>query len=328
MQVLNTDYTYNNSTGVISFIDYPSAQSVIRVVQGILTLSVINAAAVLTNSRLTVSPGVVGTAFVDFGFVNYAYTQTITSPAPTVDANFGAEVFIDTDATTLVVGAPRGNLYQPVTFDNDTTYFDDRSTVFSTVVVQSGVTYTFDYLPSSTDSVTNPGQFIFGQQMYDDNIVPLDQYGTAISYVTGRLLIGSPGSDFGDSSNSNYGRVSVFENANRTPAWTVKHLQQPVVDITLLNSVYLYDKLESTITSYLDFIDPLQGKILGVARENIDYIGAVDPANYNNGPVHNVGNPWAAAFGGTPIQCALLIPIKMILCMQVVAGVRRSPAAV
>jgi hypothetical protein len=295
LQTLNVDYTYNNSTGVISFIEPPNAQTIIRVVQGILTLSVINSAAALSNTRLTVSPGIGGTAFADFGFVDYVYTQTITSPAPTVDANFGAEVFIDTTATTLVVGAPRGNLYQPVTFDNDTTYFDDRSTVFSTVVVQSGVTYTFDYLPSSTDSVTNPGQFIFGQQMYDDNVVSLDQYGTAVSYVTGRLLIGSPGSDFGDSSNSNFGRVSVFKNVDRTPAWTVKHVQQPVVDIALLNSVYLYDKLESTITSYLDFIDPLQGKILGVARENIDYIGAVDPANYNVGPIRNVGNPWAAA---------------------------------
>jgi hypothetical protein len=295
VQIFNTDYTYNNSTGIISFVTAPTAQSTIRVVQGILTLNVINPAAVLSNTRLTVLPGVVGTVFADFGFVDYVYTQTITSPAPTVDANFGAEVFIDTTATTLVVGAPRGNLYQPVTFDDNTTYFDDRSTVFSTVIVQSGVTYTFDYLPSATDSVTNPGQFVFGQQMYDNNIVELDQYGTAVSYVTGRLLIGSPGSDFGDSSNANYGRVSVFENANRTPAWTVKHVQQPVVDIALLNSVYMYDKLESTITSYLDFIDPLQGKILGVARENIDYIGAVDPANYNIGPIRNVGNPWAAA---------------------------------
>ena len=292
LQIVNTDYTYNNSTGIITFSSAPDTGSVVRVVPGILTLSVINSAAVLSSTRLNILPGLVGTAFTDIGFVNYVYTQTITSPNPTLGANFGAAVFIDTVATTLVVGAPYGNLYEPVTFDNDTTYFDDRSTVFSTVIVQSGVTYTYDYLPSSTDSVTNPGQFVFGQQMFDSSIVELDQYGTAISYVTGRLLIGSPGSDFGDSSNSNYGRVSVFENADRTAAWTVKHIQQPVVDVALLNSVYMYDKLESTITSYLDFIDPLQGKILGVARENIDYIGAVDPANYNNGPIHNVGNPW------------------------------------
>jgi hypothetical protein len=294
LQTENSDYTYNNTTGIIAFVIAPAIGAIVRVVPGTVTLSVINAAATLPYTRLEVLPGVVGFAFDDIGFENYAYTQTITSPNPTLGANFGSTVFINTDATTVVVGAPTGNLYQPVTFDDGQTYFDDRSTIFSTVIIQSGVTYTFDYLPSSTDSVTNPGQFVFGQQMYDSSIVELDRYGSAISYVTGRLLIGSPGSDLGDSSDSNFGRVSVFENANRTPAWTVKRLQYPVVDVELLNSVYMYDKLESTITSYLDFIDPLQGKILGVARENIDYIGAVDPANYNNGPVRNVGNPWGA----------------------------------
>jgi len=294
LQTFNVDYTYNNTTGTINFVTAPATGAVIKVVSGVLTLSVINSAAATPGAKLDVLPGLTGSAFANIGFVNYAYTQTITSPNPTPGASFGSTVFINTDSTNLVVGAPRGNLYQPVTFDSGTTYFDDRSTVFSTVVVQSGVVYTFDYLSSSTDSVTNPGKFVFGQQMYDNSIVELDRYGTAISYVTGRLLIGSPGSDLGDSTSLNFGRVSVFENADRTPAWTVKHIQQPVVDIALLNSVYMYDKLASEITSYLDFFDPLQGKILGVARENIDYIGAVDPANYNTGPVRNVGNPWGS----------------------------------
>ena len=295
LQTFNVDYTYNNTTGVISFVTAPTSSSVIKVVSGVLTVSVINSAASTPAAKLDVLPGLTGSAFADIGFVNYAYTQTITSPNPTLGANFGAAVFINTDATNLVVGAPRGNLYQPVTFDSNTTYFDDRSTVFSTVIIQSGVVYTFDYLSSSTDSVANPGKFVFGQQMYNNSIVELDRYGTAISYVTGRLLAGSPGSDLGDSTSVNFGQVSVFENANRIPAWTVKHIQQPAVDIALLNSVYMYDKLASEITSYLDFFDPLQGKILGVARENIDYIGAVDPANYNTGPIRNVGNPWGSA---------------------------------
>ena len=50
----------------------------------------------------------------------------------------------------------------------------------------------------------------------------------------------------------------------------------------MLNSVYLYDKLESTITSYLDFIDPLQGKLLGAVTENIDVVSNSDPASYNS----------------------------------------------
>jgi hypothetical protein len=59
-------------------------------------------------------------------------------------------------------------MYQPVTFDANATYFDDRSTIFSTTIVQSGVAYTFDYLPSATDTVTDPGKFVFGQQLYNN----------------------------------------------------------------------------------------------------------------------------------------------------------------
>jgi len=295
LQVLGVDYTYNNSTGIITFATNPADNTVIRVVSGILTIRVINSAAALPGTKLNVLPGILGTAFADIGFVNYSYTQTITSPNPTQFARFGSSLTVDSTALTLVVGAPNGNMYEPVTFDNNTTYFDDRSTVFSTTIVQSGVAYTFDYLPSAADTVTNPGKFVFGQQLYNNLTHELDGYGTGLSYITGKLLVGAPGNEFEDAQFDNTGQVVIYDNPTRIPAWTVKHQQTPVVDVALLNSVYMYDKLESQTTNYLDFFNPLQGKILGVARENIDYIGAVDPANYSNGPIRNVGNPWGAS---------------------------------
>ena len=262
---------------------------------GLLTISIVNVEAADELNRLTVLPGTLGTAFADLGFDVYAFTQTIVSPNPVPSAAFGSAVFIDSEADNLVIGAPGGNLYEPVTFDSGSTYFDDNSTPFSSTVVQSGAVYTFDYLPSSTDSITNPGQLVFGQQVYDTGVSSLDQWGTAVNYTTGRLLIGSPGSDLGDSTLSelNYGRVGVFNNVERKRAWTVIHQQQPVVDVYLLNSVYMYDKLQSSRTQFFDFIDPLQGKILGAARQNIDYISVVDPAKYNIGETNNNGNLWA-----------------------------------
>jgi len=259
---------------------------------GLLTINVVSVEAADEFNRLTVLPGTSGTAFADLGFDLFAYTQTITSPNPSGNANFGAAVFIDSEADNLIVGAPSGNLYKPESFDNGTTYFDDRSTTFFTPVLQSGVVYSFDYLPSATDTVTNPGKFIFGQQIYDNDIRPLDRWGTAVNYVTGKLLIGSPGSDVGDST-GDYGRMVEFNNASLSPAWVPLHVQQPVADVYLLNSVYMYNKLESTRTYFFDFFDPLQGKILGAARQNIDFIGAIDPAKYNFGPVNNNGNFWA-----------------------------------
>ena len=254
-------------------------------VNGYLTINVVNTAAADQFNKLTVLPGTSGTAFASLGFVTYAYTQTVTSPYPTVSAHFGSAVNIDTSATTLVVGAPRGTLFEAEIFDNGTTYFDEHSTTFFEAVTQSGAVYTFDYLNSATNSITDPGQFVFGQQVYDSQVNSLDQWGTAVNYTTGTLLVGSP-------NHNSSGRMGVLNNIKQLPTWQVIHEQQPVVDVNLINSVNMYNRLESPETYFFDYIDPLQGKILGVARQNINFIGAVDPAQYNTGPANNNGNFW------------------------------------
>lgn len=297
LQLSGVDYTYNNSTQQISFVDAPATGSIITVVSGRMTISIINAAAAVEYDMLTVLPGVIGTAFADLGFTTYVYTQTIASPNPTPYAQFGNSLSINTGAVNLVVGAPNGNVYEPTTFDDSKTYFDERSTTFFNQVTNGGVVYTFDYLPSSSDSLSNPGKFVFGQQVYVNGVATGDQYGSAVNYRDGRLLVGAPGSDI-STSTDNYGSVAVFDNPNDLMAWTIVHAQQPTVDVTLLNSVYSYNKLLNSTQTYFDFIDPLQGKILGVARRNIDYIGAVDPANYNSGSVHNMGTSWSAGHVG------------------------------
>lgn len=264
---------------------------------GYLTISVKNSDAAPQFNKLQVAPGSVGTVFEDLGFETFVYTQTITSPYPIELSGFGSSLSIDDSATSLVVGAPRGTEYLETLWDNGTTIFDAGTTIFFSIIFQSGVAYLFDYLPSSTLSVDNPGMFVFGNQVSDSNIAPYDQFGAAVNYTSGVLMVGAPTNDAGDSAAA-FGRVFVFENAQRVPAWTVIHEQQPVVDVSLLNSVFLYDRITSSTTEFLDFFNPLQGKILGAARQNIDYIGAVDPASYNIGPVNIRGTTWGANYVG------------------------------
>ena len=290
-------YNINNSTvpNVIAYAGLSGTQTF-----GLLTVSVKNTDAAVAGNKLTVLPGLVGNIFSSLGFVTFVYTQTITSPYPVAYAGFGSAVNIDTSALTLTVGAPRGNLYRPTTFDAGDTYFDSKTTTFSGPLVQSGAVYTYDYFASSESSVANPGKFAFGQQVYDQTISELDQYGTSVDYTNGILLAGSPGDDLGDSTLNphNYGAVSIFTNPDLSPAWRVTNIQQPVVDIDLINSVFTYDRITSAKTAFFDFVDPLQGKILGAARQNIDYIGAVDPAAYNVGAKNNNGRIWAASHEG------------------------------
>jgi hypothetical protein len=298
LQTAGVDYTYNNAKQQISFVSAPPLGAEILIVAGRMTVSVINLDAAQDFNKLTVLPGLAaGSAFYDLGFTTYAYAQTITSPAPTEFAQFGSSVSVNTGASNLVVGSPNGDVYEPTTFDAGNTIIDDRSTTFFGYIENSGVVFTFDFLPSAVSSVDNPGKFVFGQQVYVTTLETNDQFGTAVNYRNGRLLVGAPGSDLGDSS-VNYGSVSVLNNADEEAVWQVIYSQRPMVDVNLINSVYSYDKLLNNTQTYFDYIDPLQGKILGVARRNIDYIGAVDPASYNTGSVHNIGTSWGPFYEG------------------------------
>jgi hypothetical protein len=273
-------------------VDVPNVQATVNI-DGYLTIAVQNSAAAPVGDKLNVAPGSIGTTFADLGFETFVFTQTIESPYPVDFAGFGTSVSIDDSAVNLVVGAPRGTLYLITVWDLNNTDWDEGATDFFDQTVQSGAVYTYDFVTSSSSSVANPDKFVFGQQVDNPDVMSYDQYGTAVNYTDGVLFTGAPGNELGDSTMlANYGRVFVSTNDTRVPAWTMLREEKPVVDIRLLNSVYSYDRITSATTQYYDFFDPLQGKILGAARQNLDYIGAVDPASYNVGPVGIRGTTW------------------------------------
>jgi hypothetical protein len=300
LQTSGIEYTYNSTTKQIIFVTAPSARTAIVIVSGRMTLSIKNLSTAVAYRALTVLPGVsaddstIGSAFYDVGFESFVMVQQIQSPNPTDYAYFGQSVSIDTDAISLVVGAPNGTAVEPVIFDGGKTFFDEYSTTFTSPIVNSGVVYTYNFLPSANASISNAGKFVFGQQIYVDTLETGDQFGTSVNYTSGRLIVGAPGGEDTSDPLANYGFVSVFDNANNAAVWQVIHAQEPTVDVNLLNGVYSYDRTISKTTTYFDYINPLQGKILGAARRNIDYIGAVDPAQYNIGAIHNNGNSWAS----------------------------------
>ena len=307
LRVNNIDCSVTNATTSVTSVTelaaninaaVPNVKATVSV-DGYLTLAVKNSAAAPEGDKLQVAPGSVGTAFANLGFNTFVYTQTILSPYPQTYAQFGGSLSINDSALNLVIGAPNGTMYIPADFDDYTALWDAGASEFFDLLFQSGTVYTYDLLPSSSGSVSNPDKFVFGQQIVNSHIAPYDQYGTAVNYTSGVLLSGAPGNELGDSSiSTNYGRVFVSSNPNQVPAWTVLTVQQPVVDIRLLNSVYAYDRITSATAEYFDFFNPLQGKILGVAKQNIDYIGAIDPASYNVGPVNVRGTTWVAGHVG------------------------------
>jgi hypothetical protein len=259
-------------------------------VNGALQITLVDIEAGEQFIKLEVAPGT-GTAFSDLGLKPWVYAQTIVPPVAQAYGHFGTSINISDDALTLSVGAPDATAFLSTTFDNSTTDFDSGSTNVVDPMPESGVAYTYDFLNSASPSATNSGKFVYGQQIYDMSITSLDKFGSSVSYVDGILLVGAPNDDLGDSS-GNFGRVTQFTNADNEPSWKARYTEAPVVDSALLNSVFIYNKVSNSITRYLDFIDPLQGRILGAANANIDYTGGIDPALYNTGTVNNFGSMW------------------------------------
>ena len=84
-------------------------------------------------------------------------------------------------------------------------------------------------------------------------------------------------------------QVSLFKNIRFSdptainPSWELVDRQQPIVDITSISGMYLFNRKTKTILTRLDFIDPIKGKVLGSAEADLDFITDTDPARYNTG---------------------------------------------
>lgn len=105
--------------------------------------------------------------------------------------------------------------------------------------------------------------------------------------------------DYGYVRTPSAGRVVIVTNTLGRSAWSVIEAQRPVVDVALINSVSLYNKNTMKVLVDVDFIDPIQGKILGAVKQNIDFISTIDPARYNLGTVNNLGRRWSKAEVGS-----------------------------
>jgi hypothetical protein len=258
-----------------------------------LVINVINTTEAPSLQKMTVMPGLGTTAFDDLGIVPFENVQVIRSPREEENTQFGSSVYVDYSASNLLVGSVTGNTRLPTTMA-DGTYWDARATEIVDIRQSSGAVYTFDLLPSSSYQI--PGQFIFGQQIYDNSINDNDAFGTAISFVNDTLVVTSP--DF-DGLSTDTGRLAVFKNVTGGNAWSLLREQPTTVDARLINTIYTYNKITQKVLGYLDYIDPVNGKILGSVKQNIDIIGSDDPATYNvessTGFVwaqNNVGKIW------------------------------------
>lgn len=237
------------------------------------------------------------------GITAYTNTQMITNPNLLRTGKFGFRVSLGND-DSLIVSDPEATEQSETTFDytyeyqsltsqDNATFFDQGATTFVDLFPNRGVVFQYNYLPSANESIINPGKFVFGQyiQTLDRIGASLStNFGLSLANNDGVYMVGCP-----DWYANDRGRVFYFTSSTGTSSWSIDKMPLPIVAINNINNISIYDVETNQTLSNLDYIDPVQGKLLGAVETNVDFISSSDPAIYGTGLVwteSNLGQMW------------------------------------
>ena len=225
-------------------------------------------------------------ALDELGLKILIQTQVIQCPHLTGPTQFGTNIKFN-EFNSVVISAPVGTRYAQTTFDfidnidyTDDTIFDNNATQFIDSYPNAGAVYMYDYLSNYRESLNNIGAYTYAQSTNAQNQIYgyEPRYGTALDFIENKVIIGTPGYRPDDID----GQVVVYVNQTGLPNWTEFRQSSEIVDINKIDNAQIFSaELNQTLTN-LDYFDPLQGKLLGAVRQNIDVISNIDPAAYNN----------------------------------------------
>lgn len=288
----------NTATAVAQQINlsFPANITIAARTQGnVVTVYVKNPASRSPLDQLKVSPtqltaNTAQDAYRKLNFQPLGQGQLNFNAVSGADARFGTKIAIDQRANIALIYSQYGSARLNTSFDRRTTTFDADSTEFDTGIAESGSVDLYQlFAGTGPDDLPAYAQI---QQVVDPDIQPGDAWGSsmAIDRTGTRVLIGS-------SQAGQHGRFAPF--IGWQSAFKEIRRQPVVADTRAFNSVSLYNKTTKIDLAWLDFFDPLQGRILGAAQQNIDYIGFNDPAQYNVNGVNNRGIAWTEEYVGS-----------------------------
>lgn len=250
--------------------------------------SITNITASASNNKLTITSAdkdneliivdISGNLFANVIGDQFGNVQNIVQNAKTDGQEFGKSIAINTTGKVLVVGAPASTYNAQMSFDTQGTNFDSSSTHFADATKRGGNVYAYQELDTS---------YIQTQKFTNTNIDTDDLFGSALQVLDSNdIFIGMPNDDKSVSI-TNSGQVANYYSEN--DIFVVDEQEQQLVDITKINRVFSYDKIKNEVINYYDWVDPIKGKIPGVADENIDYKTLWDPATYAIEGAHTWG---------------------------------------
>ena len=209
----------------------------------------------------------------------FELSQTLNSPNNERSEMFGWR--LEFDGKKLHVSSKNADTTSKTYFDNFTTVFDSNFTTFTRTNDDAGVVYVYEKIEL---------ELLFAQTIQmpvtdsnNDSIINIDEFdsvnyfGNNILAKNNHLYVGLP-----NKTNGNYtGQIIDLSIDKDVSMWTTHRAAKPAVDINKIKKMFLYDTKEKQLLTYLDYIDPIQGKVAGVAEQELTFKTYYDPALYD-----------------------------------------------
>ena len=230
----------------------------------------------------------------------YSLDQTLNSPNAETTEGFGNALSFDNNK--LLISGLRSDIILETTFDKhlekdftseskyvnnslsnlseEQTVIDSGFTTFATKVLDSGAVFVYENINNS---------LVFGQRLEYRNFT-VNGFGNDIIIKNNNIFVGLPELVDGNVT----GKVVVYTKDSDENTWTVYREPIDQVDIEKFRGSFIYDTAKNSMLSRLDIIDPIAGKVSGLAEQELTYKTYYDPATYNFGfdSVKDQYNTW------------------------------------
>jgi hypothetical protein len=248
-----------------------------------------NSADIETNTDTGIDKGLVYIYKYNSSSLAFENTQTLQAPASSKNERFGYKVEFSNNKL-CVIGINGLNI-GGTQFDSNATSFDNNSTKLYDFSSRRPQAYTYELL----NEIYTVSEVIDYESYYIDNGLTLQRdLSTAddveILYQNNHLYLGFEGLDTGD---SKFGLIFDLRHDKDITNWNTLGEATDFINYDKMRGAFLYDSVTSDLITYIDLIDPIQGKIANAAEREINYKLYYDPAVYNIGNTNTgVVNPW------------------------------------
>ena len=215
----------------------------------------------------------------------YTLQQTIKAPDAGSNMRFGSTLDINHDGNRIVIGAEKFANSREMKFDSGETTFDLQDTAIVDLNVGSGGAYTATMYNTL---------FVIDDRLVTTSVTANDDFGRGVCVTNKQVLVGAPDDDGSTTAGvSNDGTITVFDLTTADSyAWKDLVKETSLIDVDKLGKVFLFNSSSKQITKFLELYDPVKGRILGLADQEIDIKTEWDPASYNVFPAGSSKLPW------------------------------------